>query len=145
MDSQEKRQPGSRLEQFLYGAIILMTAGGVVFYNAPGGSIRSTALTPYLGTLYFGFLTWAFSELNSIHRKRKRKQEQDLDDFEESLEAPPEPVRQPQPASAAVEDPLATPRTVLGLTVIQLAIVLGVFLTAFVTFTWALSVLRVGE
>ncbi len=146
MDSEEKRQPSSRLEHLLYGAIILMTAGGVVFYNVPGQSMRSTPLTPYLGALYFGFLTWAFSELNSIHRKRRRRQNQDLNDFEDSLEAPPpEPVHKSEPAPVAVRNPIDPPRTVLGLTVIQLAIVMVVFLIAFVTFTWALSVLRVGE
>jgi hypothetical protein len=123
MNSSAPRQRAeSLLEYALYAAILMMTVSGAFVYKS---IVQDPLLSPfsnYLILAYLVFLALAFGQLNVLHRKRPR----------------PAPKPQPPPVTYA----LKSLRPVLGLTFAQLAIVAFVFVTACVTFTWALSIVR---
>ena len=119
MDSTSARRKAETvLEYALYAAILMMTVSGAFLYKAIVHDPLLSAFTTYLIVAYLVFLALAFSQLNRLHRKR--------------------PPTVPQPRTYAVK----SPRPILGLTAKQLAIVAFVFVTACVTFTWALSIVR---
>jgi drug/metabolite transporter (DMT)-like permease len=119
MDSTSARRKAETvLEYALYAAILMMTVSGAFLYTAIVHDPLMSAFTTYLIVAYLVFLALAFGQLNRLHRKR------------------PRPV--PQPRTYAVK----SPRPILGLSAKQLAIVAFVFVTACVTFTWALSIVR---
>ena len=119
MDSTSARRKAETvLEYALYAAILMMTVSGAFLYKAIVHDPLLSAFTTYLIVAYLVFLALAFGQLNRLHRKR--------------------PLTMPQPPTYAVK----LPRPILGLTAAQLAIVAFVFVTACVTFTWALSIVR---
>jgi hypothetical protein len=123
MDSSApRRRAETLLEYALYAAILMMTVSGAFLYKSIVQDPQLSPFTNYLILAYLVFLALAFGQLNVLHRKRPR----------------PTPKPQPQPATQGVR----SPRPVLGLTFAQLAIVAFVFVTACVTFTWALSIVR---
>jgi len=143
MDSNDTKQAnGEVLEYVLYGAIILLTAFGAIFYKSFSENVQLASMSRYLGIGYFGFLGWAFYQLNCIHRRRKGEQAEEFTDQELNFME-----EQHDGDNAAALDPerMQSLRPMLGLTVIQLAIVMLVFLAAFITFTWALTVVRAGS
>jgi hypothetical protein len=113
-----RRKAETVLEYALYAAIIMMTVAGAFLYKAIVNDPLLSAFTTYLIVAYLVFLALAFGQLNRLHRKR--------------------PKPEPPPTTYAVK----SPRPILGLTPAQLAIVAFVFVTACVTFTWALSIAR---
>jgi hypothetical protein len=116
--SAPKLRAETMLEYALYAAILMMTVSGVFLYKSLVQDPLLSSFTTYLILAYLIFLALAFSQLNTLHRKRPRTV--------------------PPPRTYAVK----SPRPILGLTFIQLAIVAFVFVTACVTFTWALSIAR---
>src|ERR1700682_2919363 len=119
MDSTSARRKAETvLEYDLYAAILMMTVSGAFLYTAIVHDPLLSAFTTYLIVAYLVFLALAFGQLNRLHRKRPRAM--------------------PQPPTYAVK----SPRPILGLTATQLAIVAFVFVTACVTFTWALSIVH---
>jgi len=119
MDSTSARRKAETvLEYALYAAILMMTVSDAFLYNAIVQDPLLSAFTTYLIGAYLIFLALAFGQLNRLHRRRPRAV--------------------PQPRTYAVR----SPRPILGLTAKQLAIVAFVFVTACVTFTWALSIVR---
>jgi hypothetical protein len=119
MDSTSARRKAETvLEYALYAAILMMTVSGAFLYNAIVHDPLLSAFTTHLIGAYLVFLALAFGQLNRLHRRRPRAV--------------------PQPRTYAVR----SPRPILGLTAKQLAIVAFVFVTACVTFTWALSIVR---
>lgn len=125
-------------EYLLFGAIVLMTGCGVVCYKAISENPQLESLSTVLALVYFGFLAWAFAQLNYIHRKRRSEQADDAIRERIKAERATVPVKK-MPAQAA---PPARREPVWGMTMVQLTIVIGVFMTAFSTFLWALSVYR---
>lgn len=117
-----RRRANSLLEYTLYGAIILMTVSAAYLYQAVARDAVLSGFKSYVVVAYLVFLGASFGHLNTLHRKRKRS----------AIQPRPEPVR---------AQPKAMP-PILGLTLVQLAIVAFVFATACVTFTWALKILR---
>jgi hypothetical protein len=113
-----RRKAEAVLEYALYAAILMMTISGAFLYKAIVHDPLLSAFTTYLIVAYLVFLALAFSQLNRLHRRR--------------------PKPEPRPLTYAVK----SPRAILGLTPAQLAIVAFVFVTACVTFTWALSIAR---
>jgi hypothetical protein len=113
-----RRKAEAVLEYALYAAILMMTVSGAFLYKAIVHDPLLSAFTTYLIVAYLVFLALAFGQLNRLHRKR--------------------PKPEPRPVTYAVK----SPRPILGLTPAQLAIVAFVFVTACVTFTWALSIAR---
>lgn len=123
MDSSApRRRAETVLEYAFYAAILMMTVSGAFLYKAIVQDPLLSPFTTYLILAYLVFLALAFGQLNVLHRKRVR--------------ATPKP--KPQPVTYAVK----SPQPILGLTFVQLAIVAFVFVTACVTFTWALSIAR---
>ena len=126
-------------EYFLYTAIIVATAlaafaDKLIFRAADLRSINS-----YLTAFFFGFLAWAFFQLNRLHHKRKL-QPAIQPEPQAALELP-----QPAPASPVQQTMLASrkpARRIFGLTAAQLVIVLVVFVAAVKSFTWALASLQ---
>ena len=106
------------LEYALFAAILTMTVSGAFLYQAIVQDPLLSPFTTYLIAAYLVFLALAFGQLNVLHRKRGR--------------------RAPPPVTYAVR----LPRPILGLSTGQLAIAAFVFVTACVTFTWALSIVR---
>ena len=118
------------IEGALYVLIVFLAGLPAVFYKvlsnfAPGVRFNFWAVLPYCAVL-----VWAFTRLNSVHRKRKAQQ---------AASVPETPqVQPPAPVVASVD----ARRAVLGLSVAQIAVVVLVFAAAVVSFTWVLSVLR---
>ncbi len=139
---------GRIFEYFLYLVMILETALAVFVYkvSAPLGDFLNVRL--YLSVIYFSFLGWCFYQLNRLYRKRKEMAAA-LDPRQPEAALPPEPMTM---GSAAVADtpaeidaPSGTAhavepaRLVFGLTGSQFMVILVVFLTALVTFSWVLA------
>jgi hypothetical protein len=135
MDSNTpRRRAETWLEFALYAGILGMTVSCVFMYKTLSGDRLLSSFTKYLGFAYVAFLALAFGQLNTLHRKRKA-----------AMPAPaPKPVKMPEPVRAVrpVKAPERPWRPPLGLTITQFAIVAFVFVTACVTFTWALSILH---
>jgi len=110
-------------EYFLYVAIIAETALAAFVYKTTFRDPDLARFNVYFGVFYAAFLAWSIWELNKVDKRRKLLEAQPA----------PEPVTE-----TAVE----RPRSLLGLTAAQLAIVAVVFVTAVATFSWALRALR---
>jgi hypothetical protein len=116
MDSPPKRS-SSAFEYFLYAAMLAETALAALIYKVIYGSVELAGLGVYFAIFYFAFLAWAIAQIKQQRRN---------------------PTSAPEPLPAAREH---TGR-VLGLTGLQLAIVMVVFAMAVATFSWVLRVLR---
>ncbi len=125
--SQPAPQPGRKtsasFEYFLYAAIIAETGLAAFVYKTIFRDPDLARFNLYFGIFYFAFLTWSIKQLNNLHKRRK------------ALEGEPVDVKEP------AAEPEHT-RSALGLTVAQVVIVVVVFVTALVTFSWALKLLR---
>ena len=136
---------GRVFELFLYTAIILETGMAAFVYKMSSGLDDFFRLRTYLAVLYFVFLAWGVFQLNKLHRMRREFLRQ-LDVGPSGVSAVPpvavelEAVSQPD-AAAAVHH-IEPPRLVFGLTGSQFMVVLVVFVTALVTFSWALTSIR---
>ena len=117
MDSQPKRST-TAFECFLYAAILAETALAALIYKVIYGSVELASLRVYFAIFYFAFLAWAIAQINQQHRDR---------------------ASHPEPTAA---EPTEHTHPVLGLSALQLVIVVVVFATAVATFSWALRVLR---
>ena len=121
--SQPKQKTRASFEYFLYAAIIAETGLAAFVYKTIFRDPDLARFNLYFGAFYFAFLAWSIIQLNNVHKRRKL------------VEADP----------VEVEESMAEPehtRPALGLTAAQLAIVVVVFMTALVTFSWALKLLR---
>jgi hypothetical protein len=112
-------------EYFLYAAIIVETGLAAFVYKIIFGDPGLARLSRYFAIFYFAFLAWSIAQLNNLHRRRKLAQAEPAEEIPEHKAAVP-----------------AHTRPALGLTAIQLAIVVVVFVSAVATFSWALKLLR---
>lgn len=124
---------GKLFECFLYAAMVFETGLATFVYktSAPVGDVLH--LRVYLAILYFGFLAWCIHQLNRLHRKRR--------EFESAVaeEAIAQPAIEAQEEPAPAESAVQPGRLAFGLTGSQFMVVLVVFLTALVMFSWALA------
>jgi hypothetical protein len=120
----------SIFEYFLYSAIILETALAAFVYKVIFSGADMVPFNAALAIIYFGFLAWAIIQLNQLHRKRKLQEATKTEPVDGALETAP------------VLESGEQERRVLGLTGAQLVIVLIVFASAVVSFSWALSILH---
>ena len=128
---------GAVFEYFLYAAMILETGLAAVAYKFLAEA-QLSSLRIYLIVLYFGFLSWSVFQLNRLHRARKQ--------FQTEVAAEPELVSREEPKPLApAPSRVEAPKLVLGLSGAQVVVVLVVFLTSLVIFTWALETLKVGK
>jgi hypothetical protein len=118
MDSQPRRT-STAFEYFLYAAIVAETGLAALIYKVILHSGELMDLRVYFAVFYLAFLAWTIAQLHLLHRARVST-----------------PV-QPEPAENTENT-----RPVLGLTGPQLAIVVVVFATAVVTFSWALRLIN---
>ena len=125
MDSQ-RRNTSTAFEYFLYAAIIAETGLAALIYKVVFRSHELMHLRIYFAIFYFAFLGWAIAQLNMLHHDRNPP----------LADATPEPA-QPEPGIA-----IENRRPLLGLTGAQLVIVVVVFATAVMTFSWALRLLH---
>jgi hypothetical protein len=125
---------GAIYEYSLYGTIVLLTALAVIFYMAGLRDQQISSLNRYASSLYFAVLSLAFRTLNSLYRRRKlqRTDPTEAGNFHEL-------VRDDSHHSAGAG---LQKSSFLGLSFAQFAVALLVFITACLTFTWALKVLR---
>jgi hypothetical protein len=126
MDSNQPPKTNSAFEYFLYAAILAETGLAALIYKVIFRSAELVRMRVYFALFYFAFLAWAIAQLNILHRHRKTAV---------SL-ASEEP--EPAPPAAAAEET----RSALGLTGPQLAILVVIFATAVVTFSWVLRLLN---
>ena len=130
-----KHKTSASFEYFLYAAIILETGLAAFVYKTIFRDPDLAHLSPYFGIFYFVFLACSIIQLNKVHRRRKLVEIEPVSD-----QGPTEDFqRNREQLRAAV--PEHTP-SALGLTTTQLVIVFVVFVTAVVTFSWALKLLR---
>jgi len=122
MDSQQPKRSTSAFEYFLYAAILAETGLAALIYKVIFASGEFTHVRVYFAILYFAFLAWAIAQLHLLHRERASKTD----------------IPEPEPEAV----PRADTRPALGLTGLQLVILLLVFATAVATFSWALRVFR---
>lgn len=127
MDSQQPKRSSSAFEYFLYAAILAETGLAALIYKVIFASGEFTHVRVYFAILYFAFLGWAISQLHLLHRERASRT--DL------------PEQEPDP-ELAEDVPRLDTRPALGLTGLQLVILVLVFATAVATFSWALRVFR---
>jgi hypothetical protein len=116
-------KPSASFEYFLYAAIIVETALAAFVYKIIFRDPDLARLRLYFAIFYFAFLAWSIAQLNSLHRRRKLAQAEQV----------------PTESRAAASEPS---RSALGLTTTQLVIVIVVFVGALATFSWALKLLR---
>ncbi|HEV2688688.1 MAG TPA: hypothetical protein VGV35_09045, partial [Bryobacteraceae bacterium] len=132
-------------EYSLYGAIVLLTALAVIFYVAGSHDPQISSLNNYASTIHFGLIGWAFHRLDALYDRRKSRQPERADLVVDGCSIPTVLVRdygweEPEVAQELARVYRTEPApSILGLTFAQLAIALAVFLTACLTFTWALS------
>jgi len=117
------RKTSAAFEYFLYAAIIAETGLAAFVYKTIFRDPDLARFNLYFGIFYVAFLAWSIIQLNNVHKRRK------LVDAE--------PI-QAEGAGAEHRDT----RPALGLTAAQLVIVVVVFVTALVTFSWGLKLLR---
>jgi len=136
-------------EYSLYAMIVLLTAVAVIFYKAAAHDDQIAALNIYAGAIYFAGLALGFHRLNAIYRRRKHRSTGDLPGVDPGyLSVHTELVRETGEPDPARMKELASFRTAsephpfMGLSKPQLAVLLLIFVTACLTFTWALTVLR---
>ena len=130
MDSNPPPKTNTAFEYFLYAAIFAETALAALIYKVIFRSPELASLRVYFTIFYFAFLAWAIAQLNKLHRNRKAY-------LADSTPVPEPVVNQRETQGIAVRDT----RRALGLSLVQLLIVLLVFATAIATFTWALRLL----
>jgi hypothetical protein len=140
MDSEQPRKTSTAFELFLYAAIIAETGLAALIYKVIFRSPDMTRMRIYFAIFYFAFLAWAIAQLNILHRDRTAS-------AEPSSPATPLPQEQKHVEDAGVSEDVAEPtpgntRPLLGLSGPQLVIVVVVFATAVVTFSWALRLLE---
>jgi hypothetical protein len=136
MDTQQPRKTSTAFELFLYAAIIAETGLAAIIYKVIFRSPDMARMQVYFAIFYLAFLAWAIAQLNMLHRDRTASINVP------SAVAPSRAEEQPIEEGAA-EEGAARRQTVtlLGLTSPQLVIVVVVFATAVVTFSWALRLL----
>lgn len=143
MDTQQPRKTSTAFELFLYAAIIAETGLAAIIYKVIFRSPDMARMQVYFAIFYFAFLAWAIAQLNMLHRDRTASVNVPSPVDVSSSVAPSRAEEQPMEEDAVEET--ATPRhtrTLLGLTSPQLVIVVVVFATAVVTFSWALRLLN---
>jgi len=122
------------VEYVLYAAFLTGTFLAVMFYKASLTDSQLATFNVHVGVAYFGFMAWVFSRLNTIYHTRKlvRSPERTFTELSrmESETVPDRPQE------------MKHPRPVFGLTSIQLAILIVVFISAFTAFTWALKIIK---
>ncbi len=143
------------VEYFLYAIVIVETALAVFAYKAvsPNGQLGSIAMV-YLGLIYLGVLGWVFYQLNRLYKRRKTAVQgpatsvapAQSDTLAAVAGLPPAQSPATEPGQGALElgneSAGATPvpgSLLFGMTRIQLAIVLLVFLAALKGFSWAIA------
>lgn len=121
-------------EYSLYGTIVLLTALAVIFYMAGLQDQQISALNRYASSVYFALLSLCFRTLNSLYRRRKLQQAEPVEsgNFREL-------VRNDSEVPAGMGGHKSS---FLGLSFTQFALALLVFITACLTFTWAIKILR---
>jgi hypothetical protein len=129
----DTNRPGQKtdtaFEYLLYAAIIAETALAIFIYKIIFRERELVHLNYYFGIFYLAFLGWSVAQLNKVHRNRKLAQV----------------AGDAAPAQGRQKDPAVVPeraRSALGLTTVQLVIVVVVFAAAIATFSWALKLLR---
>jgi hypothetical protein len=135
------RGTGKVFEVFLYAAMILETGLAAFIYKVSPKETDFFHLRVYLAILYFAFLAWGIVQLNRLHQFRRTL----------ASEAEPEPkpapsspvVAQAAPQDDTTPEPLgqqveAVP-LVFGLSGVQIMVVLLVFVTALMAFSWVLA------
>jgi hypothetical protein len=125
MESNPTRKSSTAFEYFLYAAILAETGLAALIYKTIFDSPELARVRIYFSILYFGFLAWAITQLNRLHRDRKMQASEPRE-----LDESDEPEIGPQASRAA-----------LGLTTGQLLAVILVFATAVAAFTWAMRAL----
>lgn len=149
-DSQQSVHTSESVYEYsLYAMIVLLTAVAVIFYKAAAHDDQISSLNIYAGGVYFAGLALAFHRLNAIYRRRKQRNAGDLPGVDPGyLSVHTELVRDTGEPDGERSRELAdfrmgtAARPFMGLSKPQLAILLLIFVTACLTFTWAISVLR---
>ncbi|MBZ5611718.1 MAG: hypothetical protein LAP38_25940 [Acidobacteriia bacterium] len=136
---------GRVFEYFLYTAMILETGLAAFVFKVSSPETDFFHLRFYLGILYFSFLGWCIVQLNRVHRYRRQltnaaEPAPAVASVQVATDAPPD-LETPAAAARTIE-PV---RLVFGLTGSQFMVVLVVFLTALVTFSWALARMQPGK
>jgi hypothetical protein len=135
-DTDLKLSKASVFEYILYAAILINTALAVVFYKASLTDSQLASLNVHVGVVYFGFMAWVLSRLHAMYQKRKLARPSGSSIYTELLQEPVERVPH------RTQEHLETARPTLGLTSIQLAILVVVFITALSAFSCALKILK---
>jgi len=122
----EPRKTSIAFEYFLYAAILAETALAALIYKVIFHSGEMARFRIYFAIFYFAFLAWAVAQLNILHRNRK------------SFMRESTPFAEPARPEIATADT----RRLLGLTGLQLTIVVLAFAAAVAAFSWALRAFR---
>jgi hypothetical protein len=118
-------------EYFIYAALVLETGLAVFIFKVIALETELFYLRIGLAILYFGFLAWGVFQLNRLRRAKMQLQS--------IIEPEPMPSAPQAEASERLPEPAEPPPTVFGLTRAQFVIVLIVFVTAVLGFSWALT------
>jgi hypothetical protein len=120
-------------EYILYAAFPIGTFLLVIFYRASFADSQLAAFNVHVGVVYFGFIVACFSRLNTLHNRRKKVQPlaRTITELSRNVD---EIVTDRSPSGRS--------RHLFGLTSAQLAILIVVFLAAFVAFTWGLKLFK---
>jgi len=131
MDSHQPRKTSTAFEYFLYVSMVVETGLAALIYKVIFRDPDLAHLRYYFAIFYFAFLAWAIAQLNTLHRDRNLRASDAT------------PAELPAQEQENESHPVATrdTRPVLGLTGIQLVIVVVVFATAVATFSLALRLL----
>ncbi|HYL39460.1 MAG TPA: hypothetical protein VEV17_26320 [Bryobacteraceae bacterium] len=128
----QKHVAATAFEYFLYLALVLETGLAAFIYKVISPEPELLRLRIGLAVLYFGFLGWGVFQLSRVQRARKQ--------FQSMIQS--EVAAQPDPQIETAEAPVESPhpgRRIFGLTAPQFVVVLIVFVTAVLGFSWALA------
>ena len=121
-------------EYILYVAVSIATAFAVMFYKSSLTNSQLSEFNVHVGVVYFGFMAWIFSRLNTLHRTRKPAGPQQRTITELS--------RIGDDVGPASQPAVTRSRAAFGLTSRQLTILIVVFISAFAAFTLVLKNLK---
>src|SRR5260370_2020574 len=131
----QKTATHTAFEYTLCAAVPIATTLAVMFYKASLTDSQLAQFNVHVAIVYFGFMAWTFSRLNTMYPNRKLVRHEPHRIHIELVQSPVE-------TASDLSQNTKRSSPALGLTPIQLALLIFLFVIALTAFTWALKILK---